>query len=238
MAPFLFAMHKKPASNSPLPAGYDAFQQSFRKLWMSFTSLRKRSSAVVEDECTTARKKRASITSLFQPISLKGKRSFAVEQNEDEDQEDDAANRKRKYPMDSIIKKFSIRRLQQKKHPVQPWVDVFQCLVLPTIELTNGYLGILDTFVSNTEEEDTERDDCMFTDEEIMGFPSPPATCLTPMLKRRSCPPRFESLMTMGQQGLDDDGNDWPITPTITILDSLDTNRFLSLNCKIDNLNI
>lgn len=204
------------------------------------------------EEETLSSRKRTNLTHFLQglPPALKRKRSFHSENNESaEDQVQQPPKKKKNTTTTttlnrvtaiiqkivsvvhtSPIKRYSAKWKNKRDDAFTLYQDYF--ITLPTIEWTNGSLGIVvDTTTTSTVTKIEEAEEIDDDEESIyLEFPTPPslspkllAQQITPLTttiikkkKRRldSCPPRFDSLITHGSDC--SDGSMLPLTPIST----------------------
>lgn len=231
--PLFHFEHKKP-SKFPPPIGYDTSYNG-------------------------GKKKRTSITNFFHPPSITLKRKYEDDLQDQQDQQEQENKRKKtaaaaaaaaatnmKGHMGTMSRLFqriavtvnrSTRSSTPRKDPQPEFVDVFQTLQLPTIEWTNGSLGILPPqppqIVEPAKEKDQleqpqpqpqpqpeeQEEDSVFciSNTEFMEFPVPPLLRTIPKkpMRQDSCPPKFNSLIIIEEETSDDDDDEsMPSTPS------------------------
>lgn len=171
------------------------------------------SSKKVYHEDTLTKKARTSITNFFP--GLKRKRSLYNE----EEEEMTVAKKKKMNTMTRLFQKIAMATTNKKKQDIILEYESYKFeFTLPTIECTNGCLGII-----------KEEESSIFDTKEgiIMEFPIPPLS-LTRRCRRRqdSCPARFHSIIISPEESDEEE----LLTPCLS-----ETNLLID---KIHDLNI
>lgn len=184
-------------------------------------------------EKETISRKRTSLSHFLQgiPPTLKRKRSFHSEDEPEEEQVQPPKKKKTTTTLNrvtailqkiaSVVHTSPIKRYSAKRNKRDDALTLYQdyFISLPTIEWTNGSLGIvLDTLPK--EQEDSDDEESIY-----LEFPTPPSSSpklfaqqiIRPTKKKRldSCPPRFDSLITHSSS-CSSNSSLLPLTPTST----------------------
>lgn len=192
-------------------------------------------------EDTLTKKARTSISQFFP--GLKRKRSFHSNQNEEEEEEEEeqvVPKKKKLNTMTRLFQKMALLKTNRKKKKNNKKIIVeeeplwYKCIefTLPTIECTNGCLGIM-----------KEEESSIFDTKEghVMTFPRPPFTRCRP--RQDSCPARFLSILLDPDSDSDSDTDSGSGSDATSFTDEEDlltpsvseTNILID---KIQNLNI